>query len=99
MTMKTAAEIRAILRAHADELRQRYGMTDLAVFGSVARGEAQERSDIDLLVSFVRPIGLIELSSAECYLTELLGMRVDVVPSRCVRPELRERIFAEALAV
>jgi predicted nucleotidyltransferase len=97
--MKSLSEIQAILREHAPELRERYGITNLAVFGSVVRGEAREESDIDILADFQRSIGLLALCSAENRLIDLLGAEVDLIPRDGVRPELKERIYAEAVAV
>jgi len=99
MTMRALEEIRAILRTRAGELRARYGIESLAVFGSVVRGEAGEDSDIDILVTFPEPVGLLKLIDAEYYLGDLLGSKVDLIPSDEVRPELRERIFGEAVPV
>ena len=97
--MKTLQEIRSILSAHVDELRDRYGITNIAVFGSVARGEATEKSDIDILADVIRPVSLFEIAGAENYLIDLFGCEVDLVLRRSVRPELRERILHEAAAV
>jgi uncharacterized protein len=97
--MKTLAEIQETLRKHSAELRERYGITSLSVFGSVVRGEARENSDIDILAVFERPIGMLALCSAENYLISLLGVEVDLIPREDVRPELRERVYAEAVLV
>ena len=97
--MKTLQEIQAILRAHANELHEHYGITNLAVFGSIVRGEAREDSDVDILAELDRPIGLIALCGAENFLSDLLGVKVDLVLRRSVRQELREQIFNEAVAV
>ena len=97
--MKTLHEIRSILSAHVDELRDRYGITNIAVFGSVVRGEAREDSDVDILADFPLNIGLFELCSAENHLCDLLGMDVDLVPRNAVRSELQEQILGEAIAV
>lgn len=97
--MKTFNEIKSILQIHAAELHDRYGITNLAIFGSVVREEAGEDSDVDILADFERPIGLIELCSAENYLIDLLGMEVDLIPRENIRPELREHIYAEAVGV
>ena len=59
----------------------------------------KDQSDIDLLVDILRPISLLELVGAEIYLSEVLGVKVDLVPKRDVREELRETIFAEAVAI
>ena len=97
--MKTLSEIQHILHDHSSELRDRYGLMNLAVFGSVVRGEARENSDVDILTEVERPIGLIALVGAENYLSDLLGVKVDLVLKRSVRRELREQIFNEAVAV
>jgi len=97
--MKTLSEIQSILHAHATDLHSLHGIVRLEIFGSVARGEAREQSDIDILAEFDRPISLFDLAAAENYLIDLLGAEVDLIPRRSVRPELRENIFREALPV
>ena len=97
--MKPLTEIRSIIRQHSDILAQKYGIGVVAVFGSYVRGEQAGQSDLDLLVEFLRPISLLELVGAEIYLTEVLGVKADLVPKRDVRIELRESILKEAVAV
>ena len=72
-------------------------MRSLDLFGSVARNEARADSDVDLLVDFERPIGLFHFFRVQRRLEELLGARVDLVMRDAVKPQLRERIFAEAI--
>ena len=72
-------------------------MRSLDLFGSVARNEARADSDVDLLVEFERPIGLFHFFRVQRRLEELLGARVDLVMRDAVKPQLRERIFAEAI--
>lgn len=95
--MKTLEEIRAIIRQHQPELRERYGVTVAGLFGSYVRGDQRPDSDLDVLVDIVRPISLFELVGAEIYLEELLQIDVDIVPQRTLREELRDSILAEAL--
>ncbi len=97
--MKKLSEIIEILHTHSDEMRKRYGIVNLAVFGSVARGEATEGSDVDVLATIEKSISLLDIIDAEYYLGELLGAKVDLVPARSVRPELRKQIFNEAVPV
>ncbi len=97
--MKTLEEIRSILRRHRDVLADKYGVAVVAVFGSYVRDEQKRESDIDLLAEILRPISLLELAGAEIYLSEILGARVDLVPKRSVREELRETILQEAIAL
>lgn len=92
-------EIKKIIRQHSGTLAERYGVGVVAIFGSYVRAEQAERSDLDLLVEFLRPISLLELVGAEIYLTEALGVKTDLVPKRDVRPELRESILKEAVAL
>jgi predicted nucleotidyltransferase len=93
----TRGQVLDTLRAHERELRERFVVRSLAVFGSAARDEADAASDVDLLVEFDRPIGLLHLSGTACYLEEVLGRKVDLVLRRAVLPELRERIYGEAI--
>ena len=97
--MKTLDEIKTILRQHRDVLVERYGIAVVGIFGSYVREEQRQQSDIDLLADILRPISLFELVGAELYLSEILGAKVDLVPKRDVREELRETILREAIAV
>jgi len=97
--MKTLDEIRKIIREHRDVLAEKYGVAVVGVFGSYVRYAQKDQSDIDLLADILRPISLLELVGAEIYLSEVLGVKVDLVPKRDVREELRETILAEAIAI
>ncbi len=97
--MRTLEEIRNILHAHSSDLRKRYGIINLSIFGSVVSGEAREESDVDILATFSKPIGLLKLISAENYISDLLNLKVDLIPSDEVRPELQEQILSEAVPV
>ena len=69
----------------------------VALFGSFARDEGREDSDVDLLVEFSRPIGLFEFVRMQRQLGELLGHRVDLVTPAALKPQLRDRILREAV--
>lgn len=97
--MKTIDEIRDLIRAHQDELRRRYKARVVGIFGSYVRGEAQAGSDLDLLAAFDSDASLLDLGGAQVMLSELLGMKVDLVPREDVRPELKARIESEAVPV
>lgn len=71
-------DIEAILRKHKEELRERFGVRSIAIFGSYARGEETELSDVDILVEFERPVGW-EIVDLRDYLEELLGLPVDLI--------------------
>lgn len=90
-------EVLRRLSSNREELAQR-GVKSLALFGSVARGETTEASDVDLLVEFDRPVGLFELAELNDHLQEVLGaQRVDLILRRAVLDELKDDIFAEAI--
>lgn len=70
---------------------------NVQVFGSVARGEDTETSDVDLLVDLEKGVGLLDLIGLERELSELLGVDVDVVPADTLKPRIRSRVLAEAI--
>ncbi len=86
------------LGEHRDELVN-HGVGSIAVFGSVARGEARPESDVDLLVDFSQPVGLSELVDLKNDLEELLGCSVDLMTRDSLKRQLRERILKEAIPV
>jgi hypothetical protein len=88
-----------ILSKHRDELQERFGVMSLSLFGSVARDQASESSDIDLLVEFNRPTGLFGLVQLQQHLETILGCKVDVGTAAGLRPRIRERVLREALRV
>jgi uncharacterized protein with HEPN domain/predicted nucleotidyltransferase len=76
------------------------GIKSLAIFGSVARNEARQDSDVDLLVQFEegKPVGLFELVTIKQHLERLLGCEVDLVTPKYLKPRMRDRIFADAVS-
>jgi predicted nucleotidyltransferase len=79
--------------------RQRFGVRALSVFGSVARDEAKEASDVDILVDFEGPATLLGFMGLKLYLEERLGARVDLVTRPALKPVIKQRIEAEAIRV
>ena len=75
------------------------GATNLRVFGSVARGDDLDSSDIDLLIDLPSGSGLFTLGALERRFSELLGTEVDLVPSDSLKASIRERILTEAVAL
>lgn len=84
-----------ILNRHRPELSA-LGVKSLKLFGSVVRGETGPESDIDILVEFSRPIGLLAFIRIKQRLAELLGRPVDLVTPEALKPPLREAILHEA---
>ena len=95
----TRDDVLRLLREHRDQLREQFGVKSLALFGSVARDQAAEASDVDLLVEFDRPTGYFGLVRLELFLHEILGAEVDLGTPGSLRPEMRERVAREAVHV
>ena len=93
------AETLALLREHKPVLAERFGVVDLALFGSTARDEAGPDSDVDILVTFKRPLGSKQYFGAWHYLEDLIGRPIDFVTDRELRAELRPYVEAEAVHV
>jgi len=91
-------EALAILRVEQEHLRRDFGVKSLVLFGSVARDQAKDSSDVDLLIEFDRPIGLLHLIGTQQYIEKRLGVaRVDLILRRAVLPELKEDILTGAV--
>lgn len=88
-----------ILNKLKPELEQKYGIKQLALFGSTARDEATEESDVDILVSFDGIVTSSRYFGVQFYLEDNLGCAVDLVTDKAVRPELRPYIEREAIRV
>jgi predicted nucleotidyltransferase len=89
-----------ILRANREDILRlcaKYGARNVRVFGSVARGEADEQSDLDFLVELEPGRTLFDLGGLQYELELLLGRRVDVVTERGLQRRIRERVLREAV--
>ena len=89
----------ALLGEHKPILAERFGVTRLALFGSVARGTAVPGSDIDLLVEFDGPATPDRYFGVQFYLEDLLGRAVDLVTERALRPQLRPYVERDAITI
>lgn len=85
-----------VLRAHLPELRERYGVRSLGVFGSYVRGDQRPRSDLDVLVDGVRG-SLLDFVGLENELSKWLGVKVDLVPEKNLKPYIGKRVRAEVI--
>src|SRR5574341_2251070 len=88
-----------MLKQKNAELAKQFGVKSLSLFGSVARGEATSKSDVDLLVEFSRPVGYFGLFTLQDYLEKLLGCPVDLGTLDSLKPYIRERVMGEVIHV
>ncbi len=84
--MYTLEHILHVLRQHKPELQRKYPVSKLGVFGSYARGEATDSSDIDIAVEITGPMGLNFVTMAD-EIEALFGIKTDVVPLRAIKPK------------
>lgn len=93
--MKSVDEIRKVIHAHEDELYRRYKARVVGIFGSYVRGEQRADSDLDVLAVFDSDASLLDLGGAQVMQSEPLGLKVDLIPQKDIRPELKETIESE----
>lgn len=89
----------ALLKQNKAELSARFGVKDLALFGSISRNTATNESDIDILVDFDGPATSQRYYGVQFFLEDLFGRSVDLVTTKALRPELRPFIEKDALRV
>ncbi|MCR4316302.1 MAG: nucleotidyltransferase family protein [Planctomycetes bacterium] len=92
-------EIVELLRSSEAELKTNFGVQRLKLFGSVARREHNESSDVDILITFGRPTGYFGLAECESRLAEILGVKVDLVTPGGLKDAVREKVLAECIYV
>ncbi len=90
-------KLAGVLRRHLPELKDRYGVASLGIFGSYARGAEREGSDLDVLVEFSRSTDLFEFVDLKLHLSSLLGVNVDLVMKSALKPRIGERILQEVV--
>ena len=80
-------------------IAKQHGATNIRVFGSVARGNADDASDVDFLVDLEKGRSLLDLGGLLVDLQKLLGRPVDVVTEKGLKPRIRERVLSEARSI
>ena len=97
--MKSLDEIKEIIDVHKDELRKEYGLKEIGVFGSYVRGAQRADSDLDILIEFEKPVGFVKFLRLENRLSDLLGVRVEMVTKKALKPFIGKRILQEVIYV
>ena len=88
-----------LLAKHKSHLQREFGVSGLALFGSIARGTAKEDSDVDALISFSAPTTSQQYFAAQFYLEDILQFHVDLVSDKAARKELRPFIERDTVHV
>ena len=97
--MKTKSEISGQIQGIREDLHQRFHVKKIGIFGSYSREEQREGSDIDLIVEFDIPIGIMAFVHLRNLLEETLGMRVDLVTPDGLHPLIREQVMRDVVYV
>jgi predicted nucleotidyltransferase len=97
--MKTVDEIKNILRENKNIIEKDYKAEIIGVFGSYTRGEQKAQSDIDILVRFKDGATLFDFVGLAEFLEEKLGIKVDLLSERAIRPELKENVIKELVSL
>lgn len=97
--MTTLNDIRNILIVHKQELKRKYGVSEIGIFGSYIKNKQDKNSDIDILVEFEKAIDLFTFINLKIYLSELLGQNVDLVMKKALKPKIGQRILKEVVTL
>jgi predicted nucleotidyltransferase len=88
-------KIRKILIRHRRELRRKYRVKEIGVFGSFVRNEQKKSSDVDILVDFIEVPGIFKYIELEDYLSQIIGVKADLVMKSALKPYIGRRILSE----
>jgi predicted nucleotidyltransferase len=99
--MKKLEEIKSTLAIHKEELRQKYKIKEIGIFGSYVRNQQHKQSDVDVLVEFDEKanLSLLDFVRLENYLSEILGIKVDLVEKHTLKPRIGRRVLEEVVKV
>ncbi len=97
--MKTIDNIKKILADHKTEFKERFKVKDIGIFGSYVQGTQKKRSDVDILVEFESPIDFFLFIELEEHITKLLGIKVDLVMKKALKPGIGKYILKEVVYV
>lgn len=97
--MKSTKEIQQLLHNNLQVLSEKYFIKEIGIFGSYARQEQTEKSDIDIVVSFSKPVGLFHFMDLEEYLQELLGEKIDLVSQKAIKPTIKPYVVKDLIFV
>ena len=84
-----------MLLRHKEQLRTEYGVKEIGIFGSYIRGEQDKSSDLDILIELEKPIGFVKFLKLENSLSALIGIKVELVTKKALKPYIGQRILQE----
>lgn len=87
----------AVINQNFPELKKRFGVKKIAIFGSTARGDNTKKSDIDIIVELKKPIGFFAFIELENHLQKTLGKKVDLTTKNSLKPTIKQSILKEAV--
>jgi len=99
--MITIDQIKKTLTKHKEELKHNYQVKEIGLFGSYVRGEQKKKSDIDILVEFEESseLSLLGFIGLENYLTDILGVKVDLVERGTLKPRIGKHVLDEVVTI
>lgn len=92
-------KIKLTLREHIPYLKSQYDIDTIGIFGSFVRGDQNSSSDLDVLVTFIKKPGLFKFISLENYLSDLLGIKVDLVMTSALKKRIGKEIRSEVIPI
>jgi uncharacterized protein len=92
-------EIKEKLSNSKNDVEQKFNVSELEIFGSYVRGEQKRESDVDILVDFKEPIGLFKFMDLEEYLHGILGLKIDLVSKKALKPRIGKQILKEVVFI
>lgn len=92
-------DVKRIISDLKPTLAEKFKVKEIALFGSYLHGDQKEGSDIDILVEFYEPVGFFAFIDLEDYLTEALGIKVDLVSKKALKPRIGKNILREMVKI
>lgn len=97
--MRKLNDLKKILQEHKGTLKEKFGVIEIGLFGSYTKGNQRKNSDIDILVEFEKTIDLFTYVHLRNHLSDLLGVNVDLVTKKALKPKIGERILSETVYI
>lgn len=97
--MQKIDELKKILQNNKKTLKDEYGVIQIGIFGSYTKGNQKKTSDVDILVEFEKAVDLFTFVQLKNHLSDLLGVNVDLVIKKALKPKIGERILSETVYI